>query len=169
MRFAATMHSSRAGGILCRTLLVLGLAMTVACAQSRSAVDSSTATLTGTVVDPSGAVIPNAILTLNGTNGLDVRITTDSLGHFAIEAAPNEYILVASAAGFAAAKKLIHLTAGMLAVESIRLEVGTCSPCVTVVQLQPLEVLNSSFDLLLPLSPLTPYKFPTKNKKHLRS
>jgi hypothetical protein len=164
MRFAA-MHSSKAVSIL----LTLTLATTILCAQPQSAVNTTTTTLSGTVVDASGALIPHAILTLKGTNSLDVQIATDNRGHFAIEVAPKDYILVASAPGFAPSKKMVHLTSGMLAVESIRLEVGTCSPCVTVVQLQPLEVLNSSFDLLLPLSPLTPYKFPTKNTKHLHS
>jgi hypothetical protein len=165
---AVLIHHSAFDGIIYRTLLAFTLAMTVPCAQPQSFVDAGTATLSGTVVDSSGAVIPKAILSLEKTDSPHLQTTTDSSGHFAVEAAPGEYILKVSAQGFRASEKSIQLTVAVPTVEKIPLEVGGCTLCVTVETI-PVETLDASLDVLLPLSPLPPYKFATRNAKHLRS
>jgi hypothetical protein len=58
----------------------------------------------GTVTDPSGAVVPNAIVEIhNPVSGFERTVTTDSAGHFAIPNVPfNPYHLRATSQGFAA-------------------------------------------------------------------
>ncbi len=67
-----------------------------------SALAQSTATLAGTVKDPSGAVLPGATVVIhnNGT-GADRTITSDSAGQYvAPSLAPGDYNVTVTAAGF---------------------------------------------------------------------
>ncbi len=59
--------------------------------------------ISGTVVDPSGAVVANATVTIhNPVSGLDRSATTDSSGNFSFSNVPfNPYHLSIAAAGFA--------------------------------------------------------------------
>ena len=67
----------------------------VACAQS-------TATVSGTVTDPSGAVVPGAQLTLHGNaTGITRVVSSDKEGSYTIPSVqPGDYSIEASAAGF---------------------------------------------------------------------
>ncbi len=60
-------------------------------------------TVNGTVVDPSGALVPNATVEIrNPVSGFDRVVVTDSAGHFSIPNVPfNPYHMVARAKGFA--------------------------------------------------------------------
>jgi hypothetical protein len=172
MRSAATIPHSKAGHIFHRTLLALTLVMTVPCAQPQSIVHSGTANLSGTVVDASGAVIPKAVLNLEKADSPHLQTTTDRSGHFAIEAPPGEYIMTVSAYGFQASKTPLHLTAETPAVERISLLLSStdyCTLCGNTVETIQIEVPKEPLNLLLPLSPLPPYKFATRNANHLRS
>jgi hypothetical protein len=62
----------------------------------------STATLSGTVTDPSGAVVPGAQVTVHSlATGLDRQITTDSAGLYVVPSLePGDYQVQAKAAGF---------------------------------------------------------------------
>ena len=64
---------------------------------------SSSGALSGTVLDPAGAVVPSATVTIeNPVSGLIRSATTDSAGHFQFTNIPfNSYHLTAQAAGFA--------------------------------------------------------------------
>src|SRR5450755_1783114 len=57
----------------------------------------------GTVVDPSGAVVPNATVEIhNVVSGFDRATTTDSSGKFSFPNVPfNPYHMTVTAAGFA--------------------------------------------------------------------
>jgi hypothetical protein len=63
----------------------------------------STATLSGTVTDPSGAVVPNAQVTVHSlATGLDRQLVTDNAGLFvAPSLIPGDYRVEVKAAGFA--------------------------------------------------------------------
>jgi carboxypeptidase family protein len=126
------------------------------------------ATLSGTITDITGAVVPKALVSLEIADSPHLQTTADGDGHFAIEAAPGEYILRTSAQGFMVLKKTVHLTAAIPAVENISLSVaqggGACSPCVAIEP--PIEILHASLDLLLPLRSLPPYGLHVKNLKH---
>lgn len=64
------------------------------CAQAPAEV-----TLSGAVLDPSGAFIPGATVTLHA-EAADRSATSDKMGHFVLSAAPGRYVLVVSAEGF---------------------------------------------------------------------
>ena len=67
------------------------------------ALAQSTATLAGTVKDPTGAVLPGATVVVhnNGT-GVDRRITSDSAGQYVVPSLiPGDYNVTVSATGFA--------------------------------------------------------------------
>ena len=65
----------------------------------------TTGTITGTVVDPSGAAVPNArVLATNNSQGTQRETTSGSAGQFSLYSVPiGEYTLAISAPGFATA------------------------------------------------------------------
>ena len=83
-------------GIAAVMLLVLWFAA-VAGAQTESG------TVSGTVKDPSGAVVPNAIVTIeNPVSGFEQAIKTDANGRFRIPNVPfSPYHVTVTATGFA--------------------------------------------------------------------
>ncbi|MGH9528290.1 MAG: carboxypeptidase regulatory-like domain-containing protein [Terriglobales bacterium] len=64
---------------------------------------SPTGSLHGTVADPSGAVIPRAVVTATSSTGQKASATTDNVGNYQIKGlAPGQYTVSANAKGFAA-------------------------------------------------------------------
>ena len=84
--------------LLTRFSLALALLGTAAAVHAQS-----TATLTGTVTDPTGAVVPGAQVTAHeSATGLDRTVPTDSAGLYTLPSlAPGEYRLQVTAPGFA--------------------------------------------------------------------
>ncbi len=80
---------------LLRYTLVLALVSLIAWAQS----DTS---LSGTVTDPSGAVLPNSVITLtNADNGATRTTTSDKSGRYSFQQIqPGNYTLIAKSKGF---------------------------------------------------------------------
>ena len=61
-----------------------------------------TASVSGKVVDPTGAVIPNATVTVTGSDGRQTSATSDQVGSFQVQSlTPGAYRVSADAAGFA--------------------------------------------------------------------
>src|SRR5579863_1881038 len=78
-------------------LLVLSMLAAFGVAQT------STGTLRGRVTDPSGAVIPQANVTITASNGKSVTATTNQQGIYEVkELAPGSYNVTVTAKGFAA-------------------------------------------------------------------
>jgi len=86
------------GGIAAVLLL-----LTLAAARSSKAQGASSTTITGTVLDPSGAVVVNATVAIhNPVSSFERSTTTDSSGNFTLPNVPfNPYHLTVTAAGFA--------------------------------------------------------------------
>ncbi len=84
-----------------------------------------TATLSGKVVDQTGAVIPQATVTVTTTGGKQSSVTTDQGGSFEIPAlAPGTYNVAAAAKGFAPfSKPGVELTAGQHQTLNLALQV----------------------------------------------
>src|SRR5882672_3929338 len=78
------------------SLVILCLAVRILLSQA------TTATLTGTVRDPSGSVVPNAAVILRNESSGDIRRTaTNSDGYYSIVAIPaGTYAISVEAAGF---------------------------------------------------------------------
>src|ERR1041384_4429068 len=119
--------------------------------------------ISGTVMDPSGSVIPNAAVTLTNTDtGAERTATSDSQGRYVIaQVTPGTYSLTAKASGFADLS--IHgvvLEVNQPATQAIKFEkVGSTSTTVSVeasaVQLNTVDaslgnVINSSAIIELP-------------------
>jgi hypothetical protein len=139
-----------------RWLPVLAIAIS-----SFASAQSSIATITGTVTDGTGAVIPKAEIALEVTNGPVLQTITDPKGHFALEAEPGESVLKISSPGFKTTRLKVRLAAATPVNQNVKLDVVyEGSPSVPQI-----ELLNASVTLtsILPLTPLPPLKLhPTK-------
>ena len=102
---------------------------------SASAQSGGNATsVTGTVVDPSGAVVPSATVQIhNPVSGFDRTTSTDTSGKFSISNIPfNPYHLSVTGQGFASYAQDIDVRSGVPLNVSINLRVAGSSESVTV-------------------------------------
>ncbi len=101
----------------------------------------NTASLTGLVTDPAGAVVPNASVTVkNKATDVESSATTDSSGYYTFASLPvGTYTLTIELSGF---KKAVHeninLEVGQKARIDASLEVGSVSESVVVATAPPL-------------------------------
>jgi hypothetical protein len=96
---------------------------------------TTTATLSGVVSDPSGAVMPKALLTLvSAEKGVTRTFTTDAGGRFSFnQLPPATYILTIKAKGFESYRQEgIMLNAGQSATQNVALTVGSEMQSITV-------------------------------------
>jgi len=109
-------------------LFVIGFAFN-ADAQSRNYTS-----LSGTVVDPSGAVVPSATVEIrNPVSQFDRTVTTDTSGAFTIENIPfNPYHMTVSRTGFAPYVQDVDLKSPVPVNLKISLQLGTAVQTVTV-------------------------------------
>ena len=113
--------------------LVTGLfACANVCASAQSAVDGA---IGGNVEDKTGAVVPNATVTIhsNGTNA-EQKATTDASGFFrVIHLNPGQYTVTIEAAGFEAFKATsVQVEVGLLTDPHARLTLGAATETVQV-------------------------------------
>jgi len=105
----------------------------------------TTGSLTGTVTDPSGAVVPGAtVKAVNNATGAERSGESNSAGTFDIQALqPGIYTLSVDAKGFKrAVSRDIVISVSTTAQVNIPLEVGSASETVTVTAAQ--EVINTT-------------------------
>jgi len=90
--------------------------------------------ISGTVVDSSGAVIPNARVEIhNPVSALDRITTTDGIGHFSFPNVPfNPYHLSVTKPGFAPSAEDVEVRSIIVVQVMVRLNVATSSSTVTV-------------------------------------
>jgi hypothetical protein len=145
-----------------RTLSLCFLVMSAAGVTAAHA--QSTATLSGTVKDPSGAVLPGAKITLHSVGtGADRVVTSDSAGDYAIPSLqPGEYTLMAKMAGFASytikslvlqvdQKIQVGITMGLAsAAETVQVEAG--APLIETGTITVGEVLDKQVVQEIPLN-----------------
>jgi hypothetical protein len=109
--------------------------------------------VTGTVTDPSGAVVPNASVTLkNSANGASRTTTTTSSGAYRFSLLPpGNYTVSATAQGFSKAEETTSVNVGQASVANVKLAVGSSSQTVEVTSAAPLVQadnadLSTNFD-----------------------
>lgn len=95
----------------------------------------STATISGVVRDPSGAVVPNASIVLhNADTSVDNTTVTNKSGVYSIVSVqPGQYVLKATAPGFSSKQvDTFTVTVGQIVNEDFALSVGSESAVITV-------------------------------------
>jgi hypothetical protein len=95
----------------------------------------STATLSGTVTDPSGAVVPQAQVTVHSlSTGVDRAVTSDSAGNYTVPSLqPGNYSVTVRASGFADYKVAsLTLQVDQNVTENVRLGVASAGEIVHV-------------------------------------
>ncbi len=131
------------------SVLVIALLMTPSLvAQSLVSGD-----ITGTVTDPSGAVVPNATVTLKSTStGQTRNTTTNNNGAYRFSLLqPGTYTVTATATGFSKAETTANINVGQATVADVKMAVGTSSQTVEVTSAVPLVQadtadLSTNFD-----------------------
>ena len=85
--------------------------------------------VTGIISDPSGAVVPNATVTLKNTGtGQTQTATTNSAGVYRFSLLPpGQYTVTANAAGFQNAERAVTVNVGQASTLNLQLPVGTSS------------------------------------------
>jgi Carboxypeptidase regulatory-like domain len=122
-------------------LLFVGLAGTKAFAQGTTA----TGSISGTVTDPTGAVVPKAKVSItNAATGLEVRLTASSAGLYnSGPLLPAEYVVTVQAEGFKTSKVTKVVQVGTVTTADVKLEVGTARTVVEVSGGGPIQVNTS--------------------------
>ena len=122
-------------------VLIFLVALAVGRAQS-----TTTGAVTGRVIDPSAAVIPNASVTLtNAGTGATRAIVTGGNGtyHFAF-LEPGNYMVSAGASGFRTTSRPVTIAVGQIKTADIELQVGAATQTVTVTSEVPLVQTNNA-------------------------
>ncbi|MGH9357358.1 MAG: carboxypeptidase regulatory-like domain-containing protein [Terriglobia bacterium] len=129
-------------GLLSSTALLLGFFVV-----SSARAQVTGATMSGTVTDPSGAVVPNAQVVIKDTaTGVTRNVKTDSSGLYtAPNLLPGPYRVTVSAPGFSTRiQSGITLTVGGQQVLNMTLQVGKVTNLVQVTSAAPQVQLSSS-------------------------
>jgi hypothetical protein len=129
-----------------RTICLLSLAMLLTAFPAPLAAQISTATLSGIVLDPSGAVVGQAILTLtNSSTGVSRKATADNQGRYSFaDVDPGIYALRVEHPGFKVVdEKDVELTVGGFRQLDVSLQVGAISESVEVTAEPPLIEASS--------------------------
>ena len=105
---------------------------------------SNTTALSGTVVDPTGAVIPAATVTIvDAAKGTTKSTASGSKGEFEFQQiSPGHYTLTVSAAGFSNQQQELELLVASPAVVSVKMSVGAGATTIDVGS--TVETLNTS-------------------------
>ncbi len=113
---------------------VVTLLMMFSLVVSLPAQQSGSGTVSGTVVDPAGSVVPSAsVMVKNDASGAVSRTTTDATGKFVVNGlAAGNHTVEVTARGFAQASKAVKVSSDAPANVAITLSIGTVSEAVTV-------------------------------------
>ena len=147
-------------------ILLMGVLLQMQFAQGQVKPVSQTISLSGSVVDPTGAVIPGAMINLKDGDKLIDNVKTDSNGRFQLQVRPGDYTLATASPGFRTDTRSLRFAEILPTLESVNitLQVGSCSPCVDVQPtLPPLPLLTSTLSSRLAARPLPRLKVSPRN------
>jgi Carboxypeptidase regulatory-like domain len=107
---------------------------------------STSGTITGTVSDPTGAVVPGAtVKILNPVSQYERTATSDSTGHFQFSNVPfNAYHMTVDATGFGAFAQDVHVQSSTPVAVPVSLSVGTTA---TTVQVTGEDLVNNAANM----------------------
>jgi hypothetical protein len=117
---------------LAAAIVAVAVALSVGTANAQSGGTSSG--ISGTVLDPSGAVVANATVEIhNAVSGFDRTTITDSKGNFSFPNVPfNPYHMTVTAAGFAQTAQDVEIRSSLGVNVKVNLAVAGSSEAVTV-------------------------------------
>jgi len=118
-----------------RTFAVLVVTAVILVFSGSGLAQVRTAAVVGRVLDQSGAVVPQASITIRRpAAGFEHRVAVDADGRFTVaELSPGDYEITATSDGFSATVERITLRAGETQSVPLQLRVGTLTEDVTVV------------------------------------
>ena len=118
-----------------RWALVLGAFIVLATLPTAALAQTETGKVTGTVTDPSGAVLPGASVTLKsvGTGGTRTAVSDAGGGYTFSNLQPGPYEVTVELAGFSTKQYKTTVTVGATITVNARLEVGQQTEVITVV------------------------------------
>ena len=113
---------------------------------SSTTAQTTGATISGTVADPSGSVIPSAKIVIRNTGtGLETTVISNTQGFYtAPNLQPGDYVLRASANGFSVTESRIDLEVGGQPLVNISLQPGPVTQSIEVKDVPPAIELASS-------------------------
>jgi hypothetical protein len=130
------LNSSQAGVRFTLIALLATFALLTSVAFAQTTV--STGSIVGTVTDASGAVVPNAKVTITGSTGQVIKATTNGQGGYSTGSlVPGAYTIRVEAKGFKTTQLPVDVRVDTTASGSVKLEIGQES---TVVEVQGTEV-----------------------------
>src|SRR6185312_7203854 len=117
-----------------RMAMVTALFWLAAVPVNMAAQSTTSGDITGVVSDPSGAAIPGATVTItNNATGAAHTRTTDPHGNYRFSLlSPGEYMVAATATGFAPRKANVVVNVGQVSAANLRMQVGSATQTVTV-------------------------------------
>src|SRR5580704_404828 len=124
----------------CSIRILFVLLIAVVMAPSLMAQSLVSGDLTGTVTDPSGAVVPGATVTLKSdANGQTRTTTSNAAGAYRFSLLqPGSYTVTANAEGFSKAQSTANIAVGQATITDMKLAVGSNSQTVEVTSAAPL-------------------------------
>jgi hypothetical protein len=121
--------------LFCKSRLAAAVAaVTVVLSVGAAKAQSGGSSISGSVLDPSGAVVANATVEIhNAVSGFDRTTTTDTNGRFSFPNVPfNPYHMTVTAAGFAPTAQDVEIRSALGVNVKVNLEVAGSSTAVTV-------------------------------------
>jgi outer membrane receptor protein involved in Fe transport len=97
---------------------------------------TETGTITGTITDPTGAVVPDAKVTARNVATNAVRVvTTNTAGTYIVSnLIPADYLVIVEAGGFTTQQRAVNVTVGARVGQDIQLTVGQSTTTVEVTE-----------------------------------
>src|ERR1035438_8322505 len=131
------LNSSRKG-VLITLLALISLSALLLSSAAFAQTSIATGSIQGNLTDATGALLPNARITITGPTGQTLHATTNGSGEYSLGALiPGSYSVRVEAKGFKTAQLTLEVRVDNAANGSVKLEIGQES---TVVEVQASEV-----------------------------
>ena len=156
--------------VMVAILLTIGAGCTLS---TQGQIATTTASISGTISDPSGAVVANAVVTLaSPEEGITRSFTTTNSGRYVFtQVPPSAYVLTVKANGFKTYEQAgIVLNAAQAVTQDVVLTVGAATQSVTIVaDASQLNTDNSNIATDLPAKDITEFPLNIRNIYSLAS
>ncbi len=161
------MSSRRASALYLYSCLAAIVLMCWICFSAPACAQVAGGSLSGTISDPSGKLVPQALIAIqNVATGITTTVTTNGDGYYtAANLLPGEYQITVSAKGFATeVRKGISLTVGAQQVIDLTLQVGSAAHTVVEVTTEAPAVQLASSDISAVVNATTVRELPLNGR-----